>query len=114
MSRLTKPSAQTPVGMLRHSAPGVDVSGVILRTPSSSPPLSSALVLGVEDALGIAVEPRPLRSRPLGSLGGPCGAIEIQLADLVEPARELLQVEIVFLELGVAEVARRRFPGDLA
>src|SRR3546814_2049670 len=68
----------------------------------------------LKDLLGVSVQHGLTTFEALLRLGGPGRAIEIQLADLGQPALQLLQVDVVLFELGIGEVAGVHLLGDLA
>jgi len=69
--------------------------------------------MGVEDTLGVAVEQSLAGMQPLRSLLRQRCTIKIELPDLLQPALELLQVGVLFLEFGVGKFVDRDLLGDL-
>src|SRR3954452_6853609 len=82
-------------------------------TRSASLLPSTVLVMRLEDVLSIAVEQALAAYEPLSGFGRQLGAVEVELADFLEPDLQLLQVDVVFLKLGIGEVLRGGFLGDL-
>src|SRR5271169_6789433 len=110
---MPRPPRQSRRGMLR-------LPRVLQWTrPTSSFPSgrwrqnSAVLVMRVEHALRIGIKQVFAGLQPLSGLGGKPTTVEIQLFDLFEPALELLQIDVVFFELGISEMLRGRFLGDL-
>ena len=66
----------------------------------------------IKDPLRIAIEQGFAGLQPSRGFGSESAAIKIQLFDLVEPALQLFQLDVVLFELVVSKVLRGGFPGD--
>jgi hypothetical protein len=65
------------------------------------------VIPGVKDLLGKSLEKRLALRQPLARLRCKGSAMEIELADLLKPARELLQILLVLLEFRKSQLAGR-------
>jgi hypothetical protein len=61
------------------------------------PSVLPVFVVGLEDALGVGFEQRLAGPQPRLRLSDQCRAVKVKLADLLQPALKLLQVDIVLL-----------------
>src|SRR3546814_20702530 len=86
-------------------------SSDLFAVPSFAP--SSVFFVCLKDLLGVSVQHGLTTFEALLRLGGPGRAIEIQLADLGQPALQLLQVDVVLFELGIGEVAGVHLLGEI-
>src|SRR5258708_5145446 len=97
----TKPRTQTLAGMPSRVPGRAGIAGAPL--PSSWPPMSPVLVVGVEHPSSVAVEQSLAGAQPLRGFLGQRRAIEIELFYLLQPALEFLEVRVFLFELGIGE-----------